>query len=236
MSNKYVAKQDPLTEFVKFVNHAPPKQFVLDHPLANGVKYIPIGQIEKMLDRIFKSWNVEVLREGQLLNSIYVTVRVNYLHPILNEWQHQDGVGAMTIQVEKGKDASDLKAIKSNAIMLALPAAKSFAIKDAVEHIGKSFGRDINRKDMIIFSPSTSVTQAQRRDMFTPMNTKITVAQEKELFEAAKDASGLGDEEQIKNWFEEICSMKITQVKKIEFDMIMDYVKDNATVSNREAF
>lgn len=224
MSNKYVAKQDPLTEFVKFVNHAPPKQFVLDHPLAKGVKYIPIGKIEGMLDRIFKSWNVEVLREGQLLNSIYVTVRVNYLHPILNEWQHQDGVGAATIQVDKGKDASDLKAIKSNAIMLALPAAKSFAIKDACEHIGKSFGREINRKDSVVFGQT-----AMGNASFVPHNKTILVDQQNKLFEAAKEASGLAIKEEIELWFEETCGMKIVQVKQIEFDIVMDYVRDNAS-------
>lgn len=220
MSNRYVIKNDPLTEFVKFVNHAPPKKSVLDHPIAKGVKYIPIGDIETMLDKIFRSWNVEVLREGQLLNSIYVTVRVNYLHPILNEWQHQDGVGAATIQVDKGKDASDLKWIKANAIMLALPAAKSFAIKDAVEHIGRSFGRDINRKDTMLFS------QPQEEPDYADYNKFVKVDQQKELFLAAKEASGLADDQMINNWFEEITGKKLIHVRQSEYDNVLRYVKE----------
>ena len=141
-------------DFQKVANSEPPRAFVKDHPIASGVKYIPIDKVELMLDKIFQQWYVEVLREGQLLNSLYVTVRLHYKHPVSQEWQHQDGVGAATIQVDKGKNASELQWIKSDAIMKGLPAAKSYAIKDAAEHIGKLFGRDLNRKDTMAFTPS----------------------------------------------------------------------------------
>lgn len=141
-------------DFQVVVNSEPPRAFVKDHPMATGVKYVPIDKIELMLDKIFQQWYVEVIDSGQLLNSIFVTVRLYFLHPVSQQWQHQDGVGAATIQVDKGENASNLSAVKSNAIMLALPAAKSYAIKDAAEHIGKLFGRDLNRKDTMAFTPS----------------------------------------------------------------------------------
>lgn len=141
-------------QFLQVVNINPPTKYIKDHPLAKGVKYIPIEKIEMMLTKIFQNWFVEVLREGQILNSVYVTVRVNYKHPITGEWLHQDGLGAVPIQVDRGENASNLSAIKSNAITLGLPSAKSYAIKDACEHIGKLFGRDLNRKDTIAYSPS----------------------------------------------------------------------------------
>jgi len=148
-------------EFLQIVNQDPPKQIVKDHPLATGVKYIPIDKIEMMLTRVFQEWNVEVLREGQLLNALYVAVRLHYRHPVSREMKYQDGIGAMQIQVEKDKDASDLAAIKANAIMLGLPAAKSFAIKDAADHIGRLFGRDLNRKDIVAFTPSYATQQGK---------------------------------------------------------------------------
>lgn len=215
-------------EFLKIVNQQPPEKYVFDHPLQRGVKYMPIQVVETMLTKLFQTWYVEVLREGQLLNSIYVTVRLHYKHPITREMLHQDGVGAVQIQVDKGESASNLAAIKGNAIMLGLPAAKSFAIKDAAEHIGKVFGRDMNRKDEIAFSPSYATTETERKKYFTPMNATVTVAQHKELFEAAKIASGLASKEDVERWFEEICSMKIDQVKKIEFDLVKQYVEDNS--------
>lgn len=148
-------------QFLAVVNQEPPKQFVKDHPIAKGVKYIPIDKIEMMLTKIFQQWYVEVLRESVMLNSISVTARLHYKHPITGEWQHQDGVGAMAIQVDKGETASNLAAIKSDAVMKGLPAAKSYAIKDAAEHIGKVFGRDLNRKDTMAFTPSYSTQQGK---------------------------------------------------------------------------
>ncbi len=153
----FVANDD----FLKVVNQEPPKQFIKPHPLAPNVRYIPIDKVEMMLTKIFQQWRVEIIGSGQLLNAVYVNVRLHYKHPVNHEWTFQDGTGAMAIQVDKGKDASDLGAIKSNAIMLALPAAKSYAIKDAAENIGKVFGRDINRKDTMAFIPSYSTRQGK---------------------------------------------------------------------------
>jgi hypothetical protein len=211
-----------LDMFVDFVNHAPPKESVHNHPIAKGVKYIPIDHIETMMDKIFKIWNVEILREGQLLNSVYVTVRVNYKHPITGEWQHQDGVGAVAIQVDQGKDASDLKAIKSNAIMLGLPSAKSFAIKDAVEHIGKSFGRDINRKDVMAFKASNVKELA-------PNIKLVTVAQINTLELAAVEYSGL-EYEQAQGWFVEIIGNQPGQVLQVEFDDVLKALEEARNV------
>lgn len=148
-------------EFLQIVNQEPPAKFIKDHPMASGVKYIPIDKIELMLTKIFQSWYVEVLKTGQILNSIEVTIRLFYKHPVSQEWLHQDGVGAVPIQVDKGENASNLAAIKNNAIMLALPAAKSYAIKDAAENIGKVFGRDLNRKDTMAFSVSYATRQGK---------------------------------------------------------------------------
>lgn len=141
-------------KFLRVVNQNPPTEFVKDHPLVKGVKYIPIDKIELMLTKIFQEWHIEILSVQQLLNSLAVTVRLHYTHPINGEKLFQDGVGAVQIQVDKGENASNLSAIKPDAIMKGLPSAKSFAIKDAAEHIGVVFGRNMNRKDTIAFIPT----------------------------------------------------------------------------------
>lgn len=153
------------------LNQAPPQKWVKQHPMVKkeiinekGQKvkvpseYIGIDRVELLLTRIFQHWRVEVLREGALFNSVYVTVRVFYLHPISNEWMWHDGVGAVGVQTDAGKSASDLGAIKQAAIQMALPAAKSYAIKDACEHIGKLFGKDLNRQDAIDFTMAYNTT------------------------------------------------------------------------------
>ena len=125
------------------------KKWLKNHPTAKNVKYLPIDKIEILRDMIFQEWRIELLSVSQLAQSVCVTVRVHYKNPITGEWSFHDGVGASPLQTNAGKSAADLANIKNNAVQLAAPAAKSYAIKDAVEHLGKMFGRDINRSDTV---------------------------------------------------------------------------------------
>jgi hypothetical protein len=136
------------------LNQEPPVSWLKDHPFAKGVKYLPIEKVEFLLTRIFQEWEVEVLSSGSLFQSVFVTVRLKYKNPVTGEWRTSDGVGAVDVQTEKGASAADLSKIVNGAIMKGLPAAKSYAIKDAAEHLGKLFGRDLNRKDTINFTPA----------------------------------------------------------------------------------
>lgn len=124
-------------------------KWLKNHPTAKNVKYLPIDKIEILLDMIFQEWRIEILNISQLAQSVCATVRVHYKNPITGEWSFHDGVGASPLQTNAGKSAADLANIKNNAVQLAAPAAKSYAIKDAVEHLGKMFGRDVNRSDTV---------------------------------------------------------------------------------------
>lgn len=152
-------------KFNMLVNQEPPASWIKNHPTAkkeklleNGqtikvpIDYLPIEKVEFMLHRIFQEWKIELLREGQLFNSVYASVRLHYKHPISGEWFFHDGAGAVGVQTDAGKSAADLSAIKASAVQIALPAAISYALKDAAEHIGKLFGRDLNRKDTLPFT------------------------------------------------------------------------------------
>lgn len=134
------------------LNQDVPATWIKKNPFAGNTQYIAIEKVEFLLTRIFQRFRIEILREGQLFNSVYVTVRVHYIDPVTGEWDFHDGTGAVGIQTDAGKAASDLNAIKQNAVQMALPAAVSYAIKDACEHFGKLFGRDLNRKETLPFS------------------------------------------------------------------------------------
>ena len=136
------------------LNQPVPPTWIKDHPFAKNVRYLPIEKIEFLLTKIFQEWRVEIVSEGQMFQSVYVKIRLHYKNPINGEWSYFDGIGAVPVQTEKGASAADLGKILNDAVMKALPAAKSYAIKDAAEHLGKLFGRDLNRKDSIDFSPS----------------------------------------------------------------------------------
>lgn len=141
-------EKDSLNELL---NQPPHASWVKKHPITKG-DYMPIDKVEYLLTYIFQNWRVEVLREQVMFNSIAVTVRLHVQNPLNGEWTYQDGLGAMNVQTDAGKSAADLAAIKAAAVQMALPSAKSYAIKDAAEHFGAIFGRDLNRRDIVQFS------------------------------------------------------------------------------------
>lgn len=142
---------EEMGELKSVLNQEPNKAWVKNHPFAQGVVYLPIDKVETMLDMIFQQWRVEILSISQLAQSICCTIRLHYLNPITKEWSYHDGVGAVPLKTDKGFSAADLSHIKSDAVATGAPAAKSFAIKDAAEHLGKLFGRDLNRKDAVAY-------------------------------------------------------------------------------------
>lgn len=146
-------------QFNLLVNQQPKKEWVKENKFAGNSKYIPIGIVETMLQRIFKKYRIEILREGTAFNGVYVVVRVHYLNLMNSEWDWHDGVGAVQLQTKAGASPAQLENINNNALMMAFPMAKSYAIKDAVEHIGKLFGRDLNRKDVLEYTTSISINE-----------------------------------------------------------------------------
>lgn len=147
----------------KILSMTPPKNWIKQHPLvtkklADGTKvpadYLPIERVEDLLRKIFQRFRIEVKESKIIANALSVTVRVHYLDPVTGEWDYQDGVGATDIQTDQGKAAMDFMFTKSGAVQKALPAAKSYAVKDAVEVLGKIFGGSLNRADDIAFSPA----------------------------------------------------------------------------------
>jgi len=133
------------------MNQPPNPSWVKVHPFIRDYKYLPIERIEFLLKTIFKSYKIEVLREGTSFNGVYVVVRVHYLHPLTGLWEFHDGIGASQLQTAKGTSPADLNNINNGALSMAFPNAKTIAIKDACDHFGNLFGADLNRKDVISY-------------------------------------------------------------------------------------
>ena len=148
-NDKALAKKE--SDLNTLLNHEPKKEWLRLHPVAKGVKYLPIERIEYLLTSIFQVWNVEIKEIKLIANSVVVTVRLYYKNPLTGDMQFHDGIGASPLQTEKNAGAIEFDKIKSNAVMLAAPAAESFAVKDAAEKIGKLFGKDLNRADVIMY-------------------------------------------------------------------------------------
>lgn len=192
-------------QFNLLMNQAPEPKWILENKFAGNSKYIPIGILETLLQRIFKEFKVEVMREGQLFNSVYVTIRLHYLNPVSGEWSYHDGVGSAQIQTKSGASPADLANINNNAVMMALPMAKSYAIKDACDHFGKLFGRDLNRKETMGFGVDKNLDP----------DAKYTELLE--LFEMLKDVIPANEFDNVRN----VVEGKI----KTSYDKIIKYLK-----------
>jgi hypothetical protein len=122
-----------------------------------------------------------------MFNSVYVTIRLHYWNGTDNTWQFHDGVGAVQLQTKQGSSPAQLENINNNAVMMALPMAKSYAIKDACEHIGKIFGRDINRKDVMAFSQDNSISKEIDSKSISRLKTYINDCQSLEHLLSVQD-------------------------------------------------
>ena len=181
---------EKMGELKGVLNQNPSKVWVKNHPFVKDVVYLPIDKVETMLDMIFQQWRVEVLNINQLAQSICCTVRLHYLNPVTNQWSFHDGIGAVPLKTDKGFSAADLAHIKSDAVAAGAPAAKSFAIKDAAEHLGKLFGRDLNRKDTVAY-----------QNLFETKEKELEEAEEAAINEALNTMKDMTDMVELQKFF-----------------------------------
>lgn len=168
------------------LNANPKPEWVQEHPYVKGYKYIPIGVQEYLLTQIFSKWKIELLGQAQLLaNSVIVSIRLHYLDPVTGEWDYTDGIGASSIQVDKGANPTDISKMKQTAIEMSAPKAKSNAFKDACESLGKIFGKDLNRKHGMAYGSLLS--------MFTDEDKKEDVEEYEKYADEIKLISSVED-------------------------------------------
>jgi len=129
----------------------PNEQWVQTNKYANNSKYLPIDKVEFLLRKIFKQFKIEITGNGVAFNGVWVSVRVHYVDPISKEWRYHDGIGAQELQVKQGSSPAQLENINKGALSMAFPIAKSYAVKDACDHLGDIFGANLNRKNTVDF-------------------------------------------------------------------------------------
>lgn len=154
-------------ELNKLLNCPPSDKWIKKHPFAKNVRYIPIERVEALLTVLFIRWHVEIRQVQVIANSVVVTVRLFYQDVLSDTELWQDGVGAAPIQTDSGAGAMDWNATKSDAVMKAVPAAESYAVKDAAEKIGKIFGKDLNRADQILYDELAKVPKKDKLEDLT---------------------------------------------------------------------
>jgi len=159
------------SELNVLLNQQPKLDWIKQNKFANNTNYLPIEKVEYLLTSIFLSWRLEIKEVTVIANSVVVCVRLHIQSPITGEWDWQDGIGAAPIQTKSGAPATDFSQVQTSAVQMAAPAAESYALKDAAEKLGKLFGKDLNRKDVIEIAP-------QMQNKADALNDKLTKLKE----------------------------------------------------------
>lgn len=174
----------------------PPASWVKTNKYANNSKYLPIDKVEWLLRRIFKEFRIEITGQGVAFNGVWVTVRVHYKHPVTGEWEYHDGIGAQELQVKSGSSAADLANINRNAISMAFPIAKSYAVKDACDHFGSAFGANLNRTEVMPYNPDEKLQDVKRQKEIDRLRRLIDAAElEQDLVALTEHVEAMDDDE-----------------------------------------
>lgn len=167
------------------LNSDPKPDWLQDHPFASReirvdgqkkkipCKYIPIARVEWLLSKLFFKWRVDIKEIKLIGNSVVCVVRLHYLDIVTGDWTYTDGVGASPLQTDSGAGAIEFDKLKSSAVMMAAPAAETYAVKDAAEKIGKIFGKDVNRADQIAYDSLLNSFDSKERENLDAMKRVI---------------------------------------------------------------
>lgn len=178
------------------LNQSPPESWVKVHPYIKDHKYLPIDKVEWLMKRIFKQYRVEITGQGVAFNGVWVTVRVHYKHPVTNEWEFHDGIGAMQLQTAKGTSPADLANINNGALSMAFPICKTLAVKDACDMFGAAFGANLNRRDVIPYNPDEKLHNVKREKEIERLRKLIAAATELDGLESLREhVEAMADEE-----------------------------------------
>jgi hypothetical protein len=183
----------------------PPETWIKTHPYIKGYRYLPIDKIEYLLRQIFREYEIEILREGESFNGVHVVVRVHYRDIVGGDMKFHDGIGATELQTIKGGVVSNFQDIKTGAISMAYPVAKTVAIKDACDHFGRLFGSDLNRKDLVeIKQPVTTTKNIEQIQNEKEYTRKVKAIKNSETIHVLlKMKSHIGDDEKLNNLYNE---------------------------------
>lgn len=167
------ATKQELQKFALQVLNAEPKpQEIKSNKFANNSKYLPIGVIERKLDEMFIAWQTENFRYQVIGNELTGVITLKVLHPMLLTWISYEGAGAVQIQFTKGSDFTNFANKIQNTLQKDFPHLKSECLKNAAKHLGKAFGRDLNRDETGDYAPVNN-SELIDNDIFSEIKVKV---------------------------------------------------------------
>jgi hypothetical protein len=130
------------------LNQPPPSSWIKKQ---DGIKHLPVDKVRFLLTKIFVDWNEEIKSVQIIANSVVVTITLNFHDPISGLWKKMDGIGAAPINTKKGATAMAWDEVVHDSVHKCAAAADSFALKNAAKKLGRIFGSDLMKDDVISY-------------------------------------------------------------------------------------
>jgi len=134
-----------LQEFQNLIEKSPPKEWIVRH--RDGYDYIPIDVLEAQVKKYFFglfNWKIKDVKI--IVNEILVYGDFEYFHPVAGVWLTVSGIGAAQIRMKKDAALDDINSKIKTALQMDAPHAESEAFKNAIQKIGRIFGRGLRRE------------------------------------------------------------------------------------------
>lgn len=156
-----------LEQFQKLLNENPKATDLKKNPYANNSIYLPIEYIESKLDEIyFGLWETVNFTSQIIVNEIVGKIELRVFHPIAKVWITKTGAASVMIQQDAYKKdeygnqvkdeknrpvkinprPSDIDLKIKNTLVKDYPHLVTECLKNAAKKLGKTFGRNLNRK------------------------------------------------------------------------------------------
>ncbi len=144
-----------LQKMVAFFNKQPDPANIKRNKFANNSEFLPISMVETQLDETFFGlWQTENFKTKLIANEIVGEIDLKVFHPVTKQWISRTGAAAVQVQQKANTEIDTIGQNKiKNTLVKDYPHLKAECVKNAAKSIGKSFGRDLNRKDVDTYNP-----------------------------------------------------------------------------------
>jgi hypothetical protein len=140
-------KLKQLEGFSQLLNKEPNKNELQMNKMAGNTLYLPISFLETSLDEMFFGlWKTESFTTRVIGNEICGEMALSVFHPIKEIWITRIGAAATMIRQTSGAGVLEGDKKIKNALEMDYPHLKADCFRNACLSLGKSFGRDLNRK------------------------------------------------------------------------------------------
>jgi hypothetical protein len=150
-----------------FLQREPRPEELQKNKFANDSLYLPISFLEMTLDEIFFGlWQTRNFTTRTIANEVVGEIELWVFHPTAKTWMCRIGAGAVQVQMvskEKGGsgDIGDISQKIVNTLTKDYPHLKAECFRNACLSLGKTFGRDLNRKFDDQYSPIIKEVKAE---------------------------------------------------------------------------